>query len=139
MPGRLTTFDATSREACTVKRTRTNTPMQALALMNATIYIEAARALTLRMMAQGGDDTHQRIGHGFRLVLGRVPDARETNLLAQASQRYRTRFANDTEEAAKLLAIGESKAPEDLDPADLAACTLVASLILNLDETVTRQ
>jgi hypothetical protein len=129
VPPTMSTFDAAGREACTVRQTRTNTPTQALALLNDVTYLEAARVLAQR---SGAD-------FGFRRVLSRAPGAGEKEILDRAYRRARERFRKDLEAAKRLVSVGDSKLDSSLDPAELAARMTVASLILNLDEAVTKE
>jgi hypothetical protein len=138
-PPGMTSFDAPSRESCVVRRSHTNTPLQALALMNETTYVEAARALAERMMAEGGADPAARLAYGFRLVLTRRPTAKESEVLLANWRRNLSRFEVDADAARRLIQQGESAPRADLDPEELAAYTLTASLMLNLDEAITRE
>ena len=135
----MTTFDATSRESCTVQRTRTNTPLQALAIMNDITYVESARALAQRMMLQGGQHPPQRIRYGFRLVLARTPREDEQRIMLSAFERFMGWFHGQNGTASKLVDVGESKWDRSLSVDELSAYAMVASLILNLDEAVTKQ
>ena len=137
-PPQMQTFDAPDRETCTVSRERTNTPLQALVLLNDPTYVEAARILAERMMTQGGATPAERIRFAFRLATARAPSERETAVLTELFQKQKTRYAASRAEALKLLGNGEAKRNPALDPAELAAWTNVASTILNLDETVTK-
>jgi hypothetical protein len=132
------TFDAPSREACVVRRSRTNTPLQALALMNDVPYVEAARKLAERVM-NSPVSASDRLSLAFRLATARQPTADETAILTASFQAHLTKYQADKPAAEKLIAIGESKRNESLDPAELAAYTLVCNLILNLDEVVTKE
>jgi hypothetical protein len=132
-------FDAPSRETCTVRRARTNTPLQALALMNDTQYVEASRHLAQRMMTEGGSTPDERIAFAFRLATARQPDAEEAQVLLDVYQDHLEEFQADPEAAKELIAVGETPRDESLDPPQFAATTMVASLILNLDETITKQ
>lgn len=134
----FTVFDAPSREVCTVRRPRTNTPLQALALMNDPVYVEAARALATRILRHTATDLDARIDYAFRLVLGRRPTAREVEVLTAACRREFERYAQDREGANRLIHVGASRPPVDVDIAELAAWTVVASTLLNLDETITK-
>ncbi len=138
-PPMLTTFDAPSRETCWVRRTRTNTPLQALALLNDVTYVEAARALATRMLHEAGPDASARVRHGFRLATGRTPSAREAELLLNGFVNYLNTYRNETASAATLIGLGETPTPENTDQVVLAAYTAVASVILNLDETMTKE
>ncbi len=134
----MTSFDAPSREqSCTV-RGRSNTPMQALQLMNDVQHVEAARNLAQRILNSGVADDHARIQWAWRVVTARQPDAAETKIITNVLADHRARFAKDAEAAKKLIAFGESKADPKLQPADLAAWTLVANLLLNLDEVLNK-
>lgn len=135
-PPSLVTFDAPDREKCAARRTLTNTPLQALVLLNDPTYVEASRALAARMMKEGGNDP---LGWAFRDVLARKPDTKERSLLTAQWKDQLGVYQNYPEGAAKLLSNGESAVPAGLDKARLAAWTTVASVILNLDETVTKE
>ncbi len=132
----LSTFDAPDRQVCTVRRPRTNTPLQALALMNDPTYIEASRKLAERMIAAGHDEKG-RITQAFRLATGRVPKGAELEVLLGLYRQQLAKYRADPGAAEKLLAVGDA-AHGTTDPAELAAWTIVASAILNLDETVTK-
>jgi hypothetical protein len=129
-------FDAPFREACTLRRPRTNTPLQALNLMNDPTYVEAARFLAQRMLREGGGTTAARLTHGVRLLLARPPQTAELALLHAAHDRAHADFANDREAAAAFIAVGETASDPTLDPVELAAFTLVASTLLNLDAVI---
>ena len=137
-PPSMVNFDAAGREACTVRETRTNTPLQALDLMNDPAYIEAARALARRMMREGGATPDSRVSFAFRLATARRPRAPELAVLLDSFHRSLDRFRTDAPAAIKLASEGESRDATP-DVSDLAAYTNVASLILNLDETVTKE
>jgi hypothetical protein len=132
-PPSMMNFDSSSREVCVVRESRTNTPLQALNLMNDTIYLEAARKLAERLLADGG------IPRGAQLVLGRPARDPELKVLDAALARFQTYYRAHPDDAAKFLAQGDSPRNPKLDAADLAAYTAVASLLLNMDEVVTRQ
>jgi hypothetical protein len=138
-PASLSTFDAPDREKCTARRAMTNTPLQALALMNDPTYVEAARALAQRALLEGGRDDSSRLTYAFRLATARKPTGAEAGVLRRLLRGRRDAFQKNTREAAKLIAIGESPRDTRIDPAELAAWTTVASAILNLDETITKQ
>jgi hypothetical protein len=137
-PPAMMTFDAAGREACVVRTSRTNTPLQALNLLNDVTYVEAARALAQRVMRES-PTTDERITRMFRHVLAREPRDDELALLRKSFDRHITRFRNDPAAARKLLAYGESPRDESLDVVEHAALAAVASTVLNLDETVTRE
>ncbi|HYE18093.1 MAG TPA: DUF1553 domain-containing protein, partial [Tepidisphaeraceae bacterium] len=134
----MTTFDAPDREFCAVRRSRTNTPLQALTLMNETGMVEAARALGERMLREGGGDDAARAAFGFRLATGRPPRAAEVRVLTKAWARFRAEFAADPKDAAAILTVGASKPDPSRPATDVAAAAAVAGIILNLDETVTK-
>jgi hypothetical protein len=137
-PPTMLAFDAPSRELCTPRRGRTNTPLQALVLLNETGFVEAARHMAQRMLKEGGNYLATRIDFGFELATSRKPTAKERDVLMATFTREYKRFAVDHEAANKLIAIGESPRDEDLDAAEHAAWTMVASVLLNLSETVTK-
>lgn len=136
-PPYLTTFDAPSREKYCVRRERANTPLQALVTMNDPCYVEAARHLSVRMIAQG-DNPECRLDFGFRVVTARHPSPAERNILQEALRKYEAKYQADREAAKKLIAVGESPVNDILDASELAAYTMVASLLLNLDETLNK-
>jgi mono/diheme cytochrome c family protein len=134
----MRTFDAPDREVCTVRRSRTNTPLQALVLWNEPGYVEAARQLGTRMLHEGGATDDARVAFAFRLATGRRPEASETRVLATTLARLREDFSTHPEDAAALLTVGSSPVDSTLPPVELAAAASVASMILNLDETITK-
>lgn len=138
-PSSMAIFDAPSREICAIRRPRTNTPLQALALMNEVTYVEAARALAERMIHGPADSDEDRVRFGFRLLTARQPSHQELNVLSRALDRNRIQFRNRSDSAKALIAIGESKPDAQVAPAELAAYTLVANLMLNLDEVITKE
>ncbi len=138
-PPSLITFDAPDREKCTARRLLTNTPLQALVLLNDPTYVESARALAQRMLLEGGTNPGNRIQFGFRLATARLPNADELQILRDLEERAGANFAHNPAQALKLLEVGESPYNKNLVPADLAAWTTVASAILNLDETITKE
>lgn len=136
-PPAMATFDAPSREACTVRRSRTNTPLQALVLMNDEQYVEAARALARRALAWPGATDAERLADAFRLATGRRPTPPELAILVESLEKLRRRFGADVE-AASSLAASDAPGNPAHDPQELAAWTMVASMLLNLDETITK-
>lgn len=132
-------FDAPFRETCTVRRSRTTTPLQALNLLNDPTYVEASRLLAQRMMLEGGTAPESRIRHGFRLATGREPRRVELGVLVTGWRRMEASFRADRSGAESLLTVGETKADPTLDPVELTAYATVASTLLNLDETITKQ
>ena len=138
-PPSMLLFDAPSREVCTVKRSRTNTPLQALSLLNEITYVEAARKLAERMLTEGGSTPAERLTRGFQFATSRRPTVNELKVLTDGLTTDLTRLQQDREGATKLITFGDSKPPANLDPAELAAYTLTANVLLNLDEVVTRE
>jgi hypothetical protein len=130
-------FDAPSREQCTARRIRTNTPLQALVTLNDPAFVEAARGLARRMEAAGGSPA-ARATHGFRLATARTPRADEVTPILAFFQKERDRYARDPEAAVKLLGLATA-APRPTQLAEQAAWTAVANVLLNLDETVTKE
>lgn len=137
-PPSLMTFDAPDRETCTVRRARTNTPLQALVLLNDPTYVEAARKLAERMMTEGGATPEERIAFAFRLATARRPTDAERAVLRQVFEEELAVYHRSGAAATQLLSVGESPRNPRLDPVELAAWTTVAGVILNLDETVTK-
>ncbi len=135
-PANLYEFDMPSREYCVIKRSRTDTPLQALDLMDDPTYIEAARVLAEKMMTAGGETPAARISYCFRSLTSRVPTETELRILIAGYTRQLDRYRSDPEAAANLVSIGDSPCMKDLDVSELAACTMTASVILNLDETI---
>jgi mono/diheme cytochrome c family protein len=133
----MATFDAPSREVCQVKRPRTNTPLQALELLNDLTYVEAARHLAQLAIEQGGDCDSDRIKYVFRRALAREPSSGELELLLRGLKRYLDTYRADPAAARELIRNGESPADSKMDPALLAAYTASAGVIMNLDETIT--
>ena len=130
-------FDVASRQNCTVKTPRTNTPLHALATLNDTTYVEAARALAERLL-HTVPSADARLEHAFRLVTSRKPGAAEKQILLARLATLKQQYAADSAAARKLLTVGESKRDEKLDPVEHAAWTGLCSLVLNLDEAVTK-
>jgi hypothetical protein len=137
-PPFMVNFDAPNREQFCARRERSNTPLQALQLMNDVQHVEAARALAARALAEGGTDDAARIGWLFRTVLARGPRGDEATIVAETLAGHRGRYAADAAEAAKVVSHGASKPPTGVPAAELAPWTLVATMLLNLDETLTR-
>jgi hypothetical protein len=131
-------FDAPNRETCTVRRSNTNTPLQALALLNETTFVEAARKLGERMIREGGQQDRDRVGYGFRLAVGRWPSEEETSILLEALSEDRQRLAAGSLRSDGLLKVGKSAVDASIDPQELAAYSLLGRVLLNLDEVVTR-
>jgi hypothetical protein len=135
----MTTFDAAGREACSVRPSRTSTPLQALALMNDVTFVEAARCLAQRVMREAGPTPEERLRRAFSLVLTRAPKPAELHVLLSGFNDHLTRFRASPAAATSLVSAGESPREANLDVTELAAYSAVASLILNLDEAITKQ
>ena len=131
-------FDAPMRESCASKRVVTNTPLQALVLLNDPVYVEAARKLAERMMSEAGKNTTARLLYGFRLCTSRLPNERELAVLRRVVAEQKSFFEKDEESAKKLVTVGDSKPPEAVDPKELAVWTAIGNVLLNLDATVHR-
>lgn len=131
----MMSFDATSREYCTVRRVRTNTPLQALTTLNDEAAMEAARGLARRMIEEGGDDLNARLIYGFRACVARTPEGKEIERLTALYRRQLDNFAANAVEAGKIARDHSTKA----SAAESAAWTMVANVLLNLDETLTKE
>jgi hypothetical protein len=132
-------FDSSARQVCTVRQPRTNTPLQALTLLNDETYVEAARLFAERMLQQADPADAARLTFGFRRAVSRRPRGEEVQVLTETLNRLKEKYQRSPEEAERLLAVGERKADPKLDRVELAAYAGVASLLLNLDETVTKE
>ena len=137
-PPSLLAFDGPTREKCSVQRPRTNTPIQSLILLNDPTWVEAARVLAARVLQTNSDDG-TRLSQLVRRVLSRLPDDYELSLLRDMLQRQRERFLLAPANAKMLISVGEWKQDESIDPIELAAMTVVAHTLLNLDEAMTRR
>ena len=122
-----------------MRRPRTNTPLQALILLNDPTYVEAARSLAQRVLRGKDSSTSDRVRLAFRLATGRVPDSLEIQVLDRILQRQRSYYRSDPEAARRLIGVGASPFDPNLDPVELAAWANVTGSILNLDETITRE
>ena len=130
-------FDAPTREFCVVRRSTTNTPLQALVLWNDEQFVEAARALAQRTL-HAADDTGARIRRLFRLATGAPPDARQEAILRRTLAGFVERYCDAPADATALLAVGETMPALDLEPSELAAWTMLGTTVLNLDATIVR-
>jgi hypothetical protein len=137
-PPSMTNFDAPNRESSCSRRERSNTPLQALQLMNDVQHFEAARAFAERIITEGGKTPAERIAFAYKSVLSRVPTAAEATVVQQALDGFLSRYRNDVDAARQVIRAGESTPRPGLAEPEVAAYTLIANLILNLDETVTR-
>jgi hypothetical protein len=135
-PPTMLLFDAATREICTVKRSRTNTPLQALSLLNEVTFVEAARAFAVRMLTEGGRTPEERLTWAFRTATNRAPDPDELRVLASGLSKRLSAFHQQPDSAQKLLQFGDHKTQASLDPSELAAYTVSANVILNLDEVI---
>jgi hypothetical protein len=135
----LKAFDAPSREECTARRPRSNTPLAALVLLNDPTFLEAARALAQRALEGAGNSDSERINHIFRRVTSRAPDEFEAKVLDELLGQGRARYAADAQAGAELVRTGLTPVPAGIDVAELAAWTGVCRAALNLHEAVTRE
>ncbi|MFO0892047.1 MAG: PSD1 and planctomycete cytochrome C domain-containing protein [Isosphaeraceae bacterium] len=134
----MATFDAPSREICAIKRVRTNTPLQAFVTLNDPVYVEAAQGLARRIVREGGSSAEDRVRHGLRLCLCRPPHPRQVEQLVRLFEEEKSRFASSKAEALALATEPIGPLPAGMDPADLAAWTTVANVLLNLDGVLTK-
>jgi hypothetical protein len=130
----MVTFDATTREKCTGRRSRTNTPLQALVTLNDPQFVEAARAFAQRMILEGGATHAERIAFAIREAVGREPRGSEVKLLSELAERERRRFRDEPEKARQILAVGESPRNSVIPQDEHAAWMVVANTVLNLDD-----
>ncbi|MFN6202963.1 MAG: DUF1553 domain-containing protein, partial [Acidobacteriota bacterium] len=134
----LSTFDAPSREECTVNRVNSNTPLQALVLLNDPIFVESARVFAARALTEGGLSTRQQIEWAFEQATGRRPLAAEMDILLDLHRKGRQSVVAEPLGAQRLTAVGEAPVGRGVPPVRLAAMTTVTRAILNLHETITR-
>lgn len=134
----LKAMDAPSREECTAQRPKSNTPNAALVLLNDPTFIEAARVLATKILTAGGESSDNRVDFAYRTVLSRSPDSEEQDAVFSLLKETRSAYQQDPESASELIKIGRSRAPQNIDPIELASWTAVARALLNLSETVTR-
>ncbi len=137
-PPYMANFDAPNREQFCSRRDRTNTPLQALQLMNDVQHFEAARAFAERIILEGGKSPDERIAFAYETVLSRKPDAEELKIVREEYEKHASRYEKDVAAANDVIDVGDSEPNNDLNPTVVASWTLVANMILNLDETVTR-
>jgi hypothetical protein len=131
-------FDAPSREQACTRREISNTPMQALNLMNDIQHVEAARNFAQRILLEGGSTFDTRLNFAFRQVVARYPTSEEAAILERTLTKHAARYQANAEAAKQLIAFGDSKANATLKPEELAAWTMIANLLLNLDEALTK-
>ena len=134
----MTVFDAPDREFCIVRRSNTNTPLQALTLLNDPIYVEAARKLAERSIREGGATLEGRLEFAFRLATSRTPDDEEKRILQRTFNKMLAAYRVDEEGARSFLAIGASTSDPSIAVSELAAYTAIANMILNMDEVITK-
>ena len=134
----MTVFDAPDREFCIVRRSSTNTPLQALTLLNDPIFVEAARKLAERAIHEGGASPEERLRFAFRWATGRTPDDQDLSILRQTLQQMQQAYTADEKAARAFLSVGASALDTSLPVSELAAYTAVTTIILNLDETITK-
>lgn len=135
----MVTFDAPERNVCTVKRPRTNTPLQALVTLNDPVYVEAAQALARRVIREGGKTVEDKARHGFRLCVTRPPSDRELQTLVRLYDNARARYAKDPQSAQQMATEPLGPVPAGMDTIDLAAWTVVGNVLLNLDEMLMKR
>jgi len=134
----MTVFDAPDREVCVVRRATTNTPLQALTLLNDPIFVEAARRLAERSIHEGGSTADARLAFAFRLATGRIPDGDEKRILRAKLDEMLATYRKDAKAAGELLSVGASPRDPAIAVEELAAYTALANIILNLDEVITK-
>ncbi len=137
-PPNMVVFDAPSRETCSVRRERTNTPLQALTLMNDPQYVEAARQLAQRAMMEKRGSTAEKIHAMYRYAFGIAPTSKYQKVFSDSYAKFNSAFRSNPPDAQALIRVGESLAPPELEPVELASLTLVASQIMNLDSFVNK-
>jgi hypothetical protein len=137
-PPSMATFDAPEREYCVVRRSRTNTPLQAFVLLHDPQFVEAARQLGKRMMTAGGTTTDERIAYGFQLCTARRPSDAERTVLKQMFEKRLRQYRADKKSAARLLSVGDLSADDTLDTAEFAAWATIGRVLLNLSEFITK-
>lgn len=137
-PPFMTSFDAPNREQSCSRRGRSNTPLQALQLMNDIQHVEAARQFATRIIKEGGTSVEDRLTWAWRTIISRAPDADEVRIATEALSEHKNRYAGDKKAAIELISYGESKHDESIAAPELAAWTLIANMLLNLDETVSK-
>ncbi len=136
-PPSMSTFDAPDRETCVVRRSRTNTPLQALVLLNDPTYVEAARKLAEKTL-QAAKNDDERMTFVFKLLLSRSPAQEERTVIKSLLQQARARFGTNAEAAQKLLSVGHSKSDTSLAPTEHASWTALVSTLMNLDEVISK-
>jgi hypothetical protein len=135
----MSTFDAPNRDICVVRRNRTNTPLQALVTLNDPCFVETAQALARRMVKEGGATVESKVAYAFRLCLIRPPQETEAKRLVDLFKQAREEYAKQPKEAQKLATDPLGPLPAGMEPVELAAYTVVANVLLNLDETLAKR
>ncbi len=138
-PPFMANFDSPNREVCTVYENRTNTPLQALDLMNDVTFLESSRKLAERMMLEGGASIPSRLNYGFALLMARQPRDAERQVLLEAFRGFEVKYRDDRKAADEYLQYGEAPRHADLDTGELAAYTTIASLMMNMDAAITKE
>jgi hypothetical protein len=138
-PPRMQIFDAPDRERCSMRQDITNTPIQAMVLLNDPTFVEASRKLAERMLHHGGKTASDRVRFAYKSALAHEPDSDRLAILESGLTAYLEHFTNREEEAKSLIAVGDSAYDENLDETELAAYTMLASVLFNLDEMITRE
>jgi hypothetical protein len=138
-PPEMLTFDHSTREVTNVRAERTNTPLQALTLMNDVTYVEAARGLAQRMMTEGGSTLEQRLSYAYRLATSQAPQPDAEAVLVDNFHQNLDHYRADRQAALDLVSMGESPRDETLDITELASYTMMANVILNLDRTINKE
>jgi len=133
-PPYLTIFDMPTRDICMISRERTNTPLQALILLNDPQFVEASRAMAYRMKTKGEDSLDEQISLGFQLALSRKPSIEEVQLLSALYNKEYKKFKKDINGANAFLSVGDYRLPNKFTPSEMAAMTIVANTIFNMDE-----
>lgn len=134
----LKTFDAPTREECAVDRPRSNTPLQALVLLNDPVYVEASRKFAERILREGGAEINSRLRYAYQQLLSREPRPEEIRILTEIYQKHLEQYQADRTAAEELLKVGVAPVPSGVDVSEMAAITSVARILYNLHETVTR-
>jgi hypothetical protein len=134
----MVTWDAPSREVCALRRVRTNTPLQALVCLNDPVYVEAAQALARRIVREGGDDVAQRAAFGLQICLCRPPAVAQIQVLTDLFAQQYTHYQSDRDAAEEMASVPRGPLPPESDVAALAAWTVVANVLLNMDGVLTR-
>lgn len=135
----MATFDAPSRNVCTIRRVNTNTPLQALVTLNDPVYIEAAQAFARRILREGGESVGDKVSYGFRLALARLPYEQERERLIKLYETVVADYQVDMESAKEIATMPLGELPEGMDVAEAAAWTIVGNVLLNLDETLAKR